>query len=345
MRSLLDARRDRRLGSDAEAGRFARRSARLIHRQVLRRKWRLFALVSLGIAVITVGAVLVQENPFVRGLTVGIAVTATIAMIAFAVVLFGGTAPLMMGEMAEQWTAQSLRPLERHGWHLANHFLLNNGDADHILVGPGGVVVLETKWRREPWRAQAPDIDRDAAIAQAKQAAESVRLRLGGDLRVEAAVVLWTSVASGSSDPGTERLYDDVVIVPGPRLEAWAHRRGRHRFDDQEVAQLWARLKDQKLNNTEYERRTSPIPMSFDNMVLVACSLVVLAVLGMLASGWLFTATQSFPLWFGGTAAVGLGYAAARRSALLRYPALAFALGWAASLVFVAGVLVKLLLF
>lgn len=345
MRRLLEARRDRRLGSDAEAGRFARRSVRLIHRQVLRRKWRLFALMSLGIAVVTVGAVLVQERPFVRGLTVGVALAATIAAIAFTVVLFGGTAPLMMGEIAEQWTAQSLRPLQRHGWHLANHILINSGDADHILIGPGGVIVVETKWRREPWRAQGPDFDRDAAIAQAKQAAESVRHRLGGGVPVEAAVVLWTGLADSGSPPSTERRYGDVVIVPGPNLEGWAHRRGRHRFDDETVSQLWARLKEQKVRSAEYERRSSPIPMSFDNIAVVACGLIVLAALGMLASGWLFTTTESFALWFGGTAAVGLGYAAARRSTVLRRPLLAFALGWTASLVFVAGAAVRVVFF
>lgn len=344
MRNLHENRLDRRLGSDAEAGRHARRTTRIIHRQVLRQKWRLFATTSSVIAVVTVVAVLVLDDPFARGLTVGATAVATIAGIAFVAVLAGGTAPLMMGELAEQWTAQALRPLQRHGWHLANHVLLNSGDADHILVGPGGVVVVETKWRREPWRHTGPDFDRDAAVAQAKAAADSVRHRLGGDVHVEAVVVLWTSVVNARSAPSGERRFGDVVVVPGPGLEAWAHRRGRHRLDDDAVARLWARLKEQKLSNAEYERTHSPIPMSFDNVALVVCGLFVLAVLGMLTSGWLFTATKSFPLWLGGVVAVGVGYAAARRSRVLRLPALAFSLGWTASLLFAAVIAVKVAL-
>ncbi len=51
-----------------------------------------------------------------------------------------------MAELAEQWTAQELRPLREHGWKLVNHVGLGPGDQDHVVVGPGAVVLIETKW-------------------------------------------------------------------------------------------------------------------------------------------------------------------------------------------------------
>lgn len=288
--------------------------------------------------------VLLQSDPFLRGLSVGLVLAITVAEIGFLVVLVGGTAPLMMGEVAEQWTAQSLRPLQRHGWHLANHVLLNNGDADHVLIGPGGVFVIETKWRREAWRIEGTDFDRDAAIAQVKQAAASVKTRLGEQVHVEPVVSVWTGAASSRSAPDVEKRYGDVVIVPGPVLESWALRRGRAVLDEETIARLWATLKQQKLRNVDFERANRPIPTSFDNLVLAACGLVLLAVLGLLASGWLFTTTKSFPLWLCGAGVVVVAYSFARRSAPLRRPGLAFTLGWGASLVFVAGIVVRELL-
>lgn len=71
-------------------------------------------------------------------------------MVRASLVLLSGTAPLMMGELAEQWTAQELRPLTKHGWRLVNHFGLGYGGQDHVLVGPGGVVLLETKSSATP---------------------------------------------------------------------------------------------------------------------------------------------------------------------------------------------------
>lgn len=76
-----------------------------------------------------------------------------------------GTAPFM-GELAEQWTAQELRPLSKHGWRLVN-FALSYGDQDHVLVGPGGVVLLETKWNGTPWDLDDRDYFFRRALNQA----------------------------------------------------------------------------------------------------------------------------------------------------------------------------------
>ena len=49
--------------------------------------------------------------------------------------------------VGEQWTARELRSLRKRDWHLANGLLLRRvADIDHVVIGPGGVLVIETKY-------------------------------------------------------------------------------------------------------------------------------------------------------------------------------------------------------
>jgi len=83
---------------------------------------------------------------FVGGLVVGAIGAATVSMLALWVTLVTGTAYRSMGATAEEWTASELRPLRRRRWRVANHVALGRPDIDHVLVGPGGVIAVETKW-------------------------------------------------------------------------------------------------------------------------------------------------------------------------------------------------------
>ena len=98
-------RREKELAGDSRAGWSARTSVRERHRVMVRAQWR--PLAGLGLAVLAlfgVSAALV-DGPLQRGVILGSGLTLTACMIAALVVLLSGTAPLMMGEMAEQWTA------------------------------------------------------------------------------------------------------------------------------------------------------------------------------------------------------------------------------------------------
>lgn len=50
------------------------------------------------------------------------------------------------GAEAEQRTAKALRPLTRSGWFAVHDVPCRLGNMDHVLIGPAGVFVLETKW-------------------------------------------------------------------------------------------------------------------------------------------------------------------------------------------------------
>jgi hypothetical protein len=67
------------------------------------------------------------------------------------VTVMSGTVPQYAGGLAEQFTATELRALRRRQWHLANGVMLKKGDIDHVVVGPGGVLVVESKYSSSGW--------------------------------------------------------------------------------------------------------------------------------------------------------------------------------------------------
>jgi hypothetical protein len=49
------------------------------------------------------------------------------------------------GARGERKTERALRPLRRTGWNFAHDVDTGRGNRDHVVVGPGGVFLLETK--------------------------------------------------------------------------------------------------------------------------------------------------------------------------------------------------------
>ena len=52
------------------------------------------------------------------------------------------------GAVAEQWTGRALGELEIQGWRSLHDLTASHGNMDHVVVGPGGVFLLDSKrWR------------------------------------------------------------------------------------------------------------------------------------------------------------------------------------------------------
>ena len=52
------------------------------------------------------------------------------------------------GAVGEQWTGRTLRGLESQGWRVFHDLAASHGNIDHVVVGPGGVFLLDSKrWR------------------------------------------------------------------------------------------------------------------------------------------------------------------------------------------------------
>jgi hypothetical protein len=55
-----------------------------------------------------------------------------------------------LGGWGEERTEKALRPLEREGWQVHHDLAATYGDGnlDHVVIGPGGVFLLDSKWWR-----------------------------------------------------------------------------------------------------------------------------------------------------------------------------------------------------
>jgi hypothetical protein len=201
---------DRELASDRRAGSSARTSIRKRRRATVKEQWRSLAALAAATRALFVVAAVFATGPLQRGFILGSGAVITVAMAAALAVLTSGTAPLTMGELAEQWTAQEVRPLQEHGWRLINHFGLGTGDYDHVLVGPGGVVLVETKWGGTPWDVDARDLAFRLALEQTARNAKQLAMCDGvvkhGRPQVEPVLAVW--------GPAGRRLRDAIGSVP-----------------------------------------------------------------------------------------------------------------------------------
>ncbi len=55
---------------------------------------------------------------------------------------------ITLGERGERAVGEALEELENEGYRAVHSILLEGCDIDHVLVGPAGVFVIETKFRR-----------------------------------------------------------------------------------------------------------------------------------------------------------------------------------------------------
>ena len=124
------------------------------------------------------------------------------------------------------------------------------GDIDHLLIGPSGVWVLETKWSADSWMSTNGDqfmSDRlRRAVEQVARNAADVGHQFShklGQAAVRAVVVLWTSPGNTSNVQDAGEL-DGVFIVPGPGLKDWLDSVVLSGPTCVEVPQLWTAVEE-----------------------------------------------------------------------------------------------------
>lgn len=117
-------------------------------RRWLRRPWLAIMLVTV-LAGLAAGFVHVFVWQPVAPYAIG-ALLASAAWWVYAMMLeTGGIASKRSGITAEEWTADELRKLRREGWTVVNHVMLVHADVDHVVLGPGGFLAIETKFRSD----------------------------------------------------------------------------------------------------------------------------------------------------------------------------------------------------
>jgi roadblock/LC7 domain-containing protein len=223
-------------------------------------------------------------------------VTATTAALIHLVVLASGAGPLMMGELAEQWTATELRRLQRSGWRVVNHFGLATGDIDHVVVGTPGVFVIETKWSASSWTEKWAQEDVEAAYSQAERAAKRMtmwenykRLRLPEPLPL---VAIW---GAGSADLANALNHPSVIA--GPDLPATLESQAliKPRLTVDQLDNVWQVLSDHLRKRDVREALDSPMPVSLQALAFRLASGVVAGLVSFLAAGYLLK--TGLPLW------------------------------------------------
>lgn len=203
------------------AGRYSRSLARERYLRVLRDSWfRLLVILILGVAL---GGLVLFLPSWMRGFIGGIWVASVVWFIVLLVIQGAGTAAMTMGATAEQWTAQEMRRLRGRGWMVTSHVRpwVRGGDVDHLAVGPGGAIVIETKWVSDELsleRSGRIQTDRDQATAGVDNIRRTLRGRLH-EAPIRSAVVYW-----GAPDRPASFLKstdDDPQVLRGSELRRW----------------------------------------------------------------------------------------------------------------------------
>ncbi len=325
-RGLHSAWRRRELASDQRTGAWSRGRTRDAHLRVIRRTWKLLLVVG-GAAGALGGACLwFIPNAAVRTYTAGLLTATILGFLAFQVTQMAGTSGAMMGEIAEQWTAQELRKLKRRGWRVVNHLMLRTWDIDHVLVGPGGIFAIETKWSSRPWELDPPEDRVVAAVRNTKANARDLSLwqpiRATGAGQAQGVLVLWGGGenADGSS---RSRTLDGVIVVPARAIDAWRDALPALGLDASQVEACWQALEHQV---GVRDSRDGPPPDSALTILIRYFAVFAAALIGFVATADLLAFVDSYAWWpVVYLITLGSGFVALRIVALRRYAA-----GWLA---------------
>jgi hypothetical protein len=215
---------------ERRAGQYAKERFELRCRAWRRRIWWLLPLAALSIALpmLAIGALADREHiSFWSGVAVG-------GGLVFAISLWMSPPARIenwrTGAEGERKTAKALRTLTRGGWVLVNDIpWRDRGNIDHVLIGPAGVFVLETKNLGGEGRVSAGRLtirhpDEDDSIRRlpdfggiARRQATEVRNELaeaGVELsQVDALVVLWCRFEQGTVDePRTTWIHGSRLV-------------------------------------------------------------------------------------------------------------------------------------
>jgi hypothetical protein len=332
--------RERRLASDARAGRRTRDEIRKIQWSFVKRSWAwLLSGVALG-AAYTAAVLFLVHGSFARGMVVGAAIVLVFGGLAVVVMQLTGAASLGMGAHAEVWTASELRPLRRHGWRIANHLLLRWGDIDHLLVGRHGVLVVETKWSADNWSLDSDRVRK--ALVQVRRNAHDIRiwrpeLRHGSPEVVRPVLFLWGGTRSDAPKPDDVETLDGVDVIYG----LTAARRWRNNLiqltetnelSEEQVTSIWDAVKTNADNLDQREQREPP-PPSIARIYLLGMSTFLAAALAALACLYSFQAVT--PAW--ARVAIAAAYTAVGLLARRWTPTRTIALGWLTATGFTAA--------
>jgi hypothetical protein len=198
------------------AGEWPRHRAAQMRTEYLRRAWWLILVE--GVVLIAFTPLAILAPAWLREFLVGGWVVSVAWLLWHQVVVESGSSTRDLGASAEQWTSTALGALRRKGWRVINHVVLRHWDIDHVAVGPGGLLVVETKWASD----EAGLRDLPTWVKHLERDAEDLRLMLRprlGACPVHAMVTVWGPAARRDEAFPVAPL-GGVSVLPGRRLAA-----------------------------------------------------------------------------------------------------------------------------
>ena len=144
--------------------------------------------------------------------------------------------------LVQRLTSEALEALGAEGWHSRHDVVTADGVYDHVAVGPGGVVLLQSVAAGGPvvMHAGEPVVDgtdelgrrrlhrlRPQAHADAVALREAIARATGRRVWVQSVVVFWSPFEPGCVVDGR------CVYIHGSRLADWMRRRPHQLLDAQ----------------------------------------------------------------------------------------------------------------
>jgi len=172
-------------------------------------------------------------------------------MVLYVAIVFTGAVNYLTGAMAENWTKKEFAALGS-AWRVFPNVPFSVGfgdrayviDVDHIVVGPYGVLVLETKFSSSPLDLDRVELELrvSEAVVQVEDNAGRVRAllrKIDVDVPIRPVIIFWGRMVK-SPEFAIRRIEgrdEDVRILHGRDAKEWRSRLREKQFLSSESAQ------------------------------------------------------------------------------------------------------------
>ena len=241
-------RRLKKVAGRKSAGSYSNTKFRLSIKNFARRGWPLILILTF-LPLISGLLFIVRNHGAVRWFAAG-ALTISGPFLAIIMILvFSGASNSYMGYTGEVYTVEELWKLRGAGWLFVNGVhIKGKSDIDHIAVGPGGILVFETKWSSSAWELAGSggkfiDDRISSAARQAKKNKWDLIAAYPETVKgtpVKAVCVFWSPEPSREEDNWLER--DGVFLVPGPKLKDWFRQLNNLGISEEKILAIWTDL-------------------------------------------------------------------------------------------------------
>jgi hypothetical protein len=177
----------------------------------------------------------IRTNGSTLAFLLGFIIATFLCVVLYIAIVFTGAANYLTGALAERWTKQEFAALGS-AWHIFPNVPFSAGfgnksyevDVDHIVVGPYGVLVLETKYSSSPLDLGAVQLEKrvSEAMNQVEDNVGRVRALLhqvAPEVPIRPVIIFWGRLVK-SSETSVRRVEgrsEDVRIIHGGNAKEW----------------------------------------------------------------------------------------------------------------------------